>query len=199
MNLQRQRVEWFYMQRHAEFCTRHQQAQQMSPKDQRIALCILMSEAHRHHRRTLIRLQRDHSHNQRKHQEPLTSGNLLVSSPPSLPRMSNFRGISNHNHHFITHSGSKMGTRNGAHDVQHYTTDGAWKRIATAAMEDFEFGGHPSVQRTLSCMCIFSPVSSARVYSDHEEARLARAQRQRNLLMQIHLQAERTGKSLFLQ
>jgi len=80
-----------------------------------------------------------------------------------------------------------------------FTTDFQWRQIAGNAMEDFELNGHASVQRMLSCMCIFSPASSARDYGDHEDARIGRATRQRQKLIQLQMQAARGGSGLFLE
>lgn len=74
-----------------------------------------------------------------------------------------------------------------ARGIQH-TTDAEWKRIAGAIDEEFATGSVTLAQRSVSCMCVFSPSSSAREYGEHEGDRHRRHMSQQNVILELSLQ-----------
>uniref|UniRef100_A0A7S1Q2R8 Uncharacterized protein n=1 Tax=Neobodo designis TaxID=312471 RepID=A0A7S1Q2R8_NEODS len=77
-------------------------------------------------------------------------------------------------------------------------TPAQWGDIGFGVECDLESSGPASVQRNLSCMCIFSLHTAAREYGDHEEERSRRQAGQHRTIQALRLQAMRGEPSRFL-
>lgn len=98
----------------------------------------------------------------------------------------------------VMREAQRLHVKEAAAGRPHIDTE-SWHALADAAMDDFERYGHPTVQRNLSCMCIFSGVSGAREYGEHEEERQRRQANQHRTLHALRLQAARGGCPYFLK
>jgi hypothetical protein len=86
-----------------------------------------------------------------------------------------------------------------AHCGRPHVATPVWRDLAESVHADFSVNGHPNVQRNLSCMCIFSTISAAKQYGDHEEERARRQAGQHRTLQALRLQNARGGSALFLK
>lgn len=79
-----------------------------------------------------------------------------------------------------------------------HVEDNVWYNLADSVDDDLTASGPPTVQRNLSCMCIFSTVSAARDYGDHEDERSRRQAGQHRTLQALRMQVARGGSPYFL-
>lgn len=74
-----------------------------------------------------------------------------------------------------------------------------WLRLAKPVLRDFHLEGHAFVQRKMSCMCMFNPLTDDRIYGDSDNDRVERLARQSRVLQTLRAQAKTGGSAYFLQ